>query len=103
MTATGTVHSFLLSGGKSTQPDLKLYVNADAMAAHVRPKFYSAMQVSALQTALSEARASIETVQHRSDEAIAAFKQEAARAQRQKIGARPHRDRLRRRVRSDAA
>src|SRR5262249_33645573 len=76
VTASGTVYSFLLSEGKSSQPDLKLYVNADATASLGKPKYYSATQVTALQTELSEARAGIETVQHRNDEALAAFKQE---------------------------
>jgi type IV secretion system protein VirB9 len=76
VTASGTVYSFLLIEGKATPPDLKLYVNADPNASHSKPKYYSATQVSALQTELTEARASIETVQHRTDEAIATFKQE---------------------------
>lgn len=76
VTASGMVYSFLLTEVKTAQPDLKLYVNADPMAARGQPKYYSSTQVSALQTALSEARATIETVQHRSDDAIAAFKQQ---------------------------
>src|SRR4051812_39543657 len=76
VTASGTVYSFLLAEGKSKEPDLKLYVNADATASPGKPKYYSSTQVSALQTELSEVRASIETVQHRSDEALAEFKQE---------------------------
>ena len=76
VTASGTVYSFLLNEGKGSQPDLKLYVNGDVNASLGKPKYYSATQVSALQTELTEARASIENVQHRTDEAIATFKQE---------------------------
>jgi len=76
VTASGTVYSFLLTEGKTAQPDLKLYVNADPNAVRSKPKFYSASQVSALQTELTEARAAVQTIQHRSDEAIASFRQQ---------------------------
>jgi len=76
VTASGAVYSFLLTEGKTVQPDLKLYVTADPNAATSKPKYYSATQVSALQTALTETRAAIETVQHRTDDAIATFKQQ---------------------------
>ncbi len=76
VTASGMVYSFLLTEGKTTQPDLKLYVTADANAARSKPKYYSASQVSTLQTELTDARAAIETVSHKTDEAIATFKQQ---------------------------
>lgn len=77
VTASGTVYSFLLTEGKTAQPDLKLYVTADpSTAARGKPKYYSATQVSALESALTETRAAIETVQHRTDDAIASFKQQ---------------------------
>ena len=76
VTASGTVYSFLLTEGKTAQPDLKLYVTADPNATHGKPKYYSAAQVSALESALTETRAAIETVQHRTDDAIAGFKQQ---------------------------
>src|SRR5947209_15119366 len=50
VTASGMVYSFLLTEGKTTQPDLKLYVTADASAARSKPKYYSASQVTALQS-----------------------------------------------------
>src|SRR5216684_1521107 len=62
VTASGTVYSFLLTEGKTAQPDLKLYVTADPSAARSKPKYYSASQVSTLQTELTDARAAIETV-----------------------------------------
>ena len=76
VTASGMVYSFLLTEGKTTQPDLKLYVTADANAARSKPKYYSASQVNSLQTELTDARAAIETVSHKTDEAIATFKQQ---------------------------
>src|SRR6266487_2189233 len=76
VTASGLVYSFLLTEGKTTQPDLKLYVTADASAARSKPKYYSASQVSTLQTELTDARAAIETVSHKTDEAISTFKQQ---------------------------
>lgn len=75
VTASGTVYSFLLSEGKVTQPDLKVYVTADPSVVRTK-KYYSAIQVGELQSELSEARAAIQTVQHRSNEAAATFRQE---------------------------
>src|SRR5712691_7025406 len=76
ITASGAVYSFLLTEGKSVQPDLKVYVTADPNAPRSKPKYVSATQVNALQAELTEARAAIETVQHRTDEAISSFKQQ---------------------------
>jgi type IV secretion system protein VirB9 len=76
VTASGTVYSFLLSEGKALQPDLKVYVTADPSIARTKPKYYSATQVSALQTELNEVRAAIETVQHRGEQAAATFRQQ---------------------------
>ena len=76
VTASGAVYSFLLTEGKAAQPDLKLYVTADPSATRDKPKYYSAAQVTALQSALTETRAAIETVQHRTDDAVATFKQQ---------------------------
>ena len=39
VTASGMVYSFLLTEGKSAQPDLKLYVTADPGAARSKPKY----------------------------------------------------------------
>src|SRR5439155_15885444 len=76
VTASGAVYSFLLSEGKSAQPDLKVYVTADPAIARAKPKYVSASQVSALETELTQVRAAVEVAQRRSDEAIAAFKQQ---------------------------
>jgi type IV secretion system protein VirB9 len=76
MTASGMVYSFLLTEGKTAQPDLKLYVKGDTTAPRGRPKYYSATQVSALESELTDARAAIKTVQLRSDEAIATFRRD---------------------------
>lgn len=76
VTASGAVYSFLLTEGKTAQPDLKLYVKADANAPRSKPKYYSATQVSTLETELTEARAAIKAVQTRSDEAITTFRRD---------------------------
>jgi type IV secretion system protein VirB9 len=73
VTASGTVYSFLLAESKGAA-DLKVYVTADPDAAPKRAKYYSAKEVSELQTALIDARAAIETVQHRSGETLADFR-----------------------------
>ena len=73
VTASGTVYSFLLAEGKGA-PDLKVYITADPETATKRPKYYSAKEVSDLQTALNDARVAIETVQHRSDVTLADFR-----------------------------
>jgi type IV secretory pathway VirB9-like protein len=76
ITASGAVYSFLLSEGRSRAPDLKVYVTADPNAARTKPKYVSATHVTALEAELNEARAAVETVQQRTDEAIATFKQQ---------------------------
>jgi len=76
VTSRGTVYSFLLTEGKTPQPDLKVYVTADPNAQRAKPKYVSATQVNALEAELTEARATIEKVQHRTDEEVATFKQQ---------------------------
>lgn len=76
VTATGMVYSFLLTEGKTAQPDLKLYVKGDSNTPRGKPKYYSATQVSALESELTDARAAIKTVQLRSDEALATFRRD---------------------------
>jgi type IV secretory pathway VirB9-like protein len=76
VTASGKIYSFLLTEGKSNQPDLKVYVAADPNAPHAKPKYYSANQVSTLESELTEARAAIHTAQVRNDEALTAFRQQ---------------------------
>lgn len=76
VTASGTVYSFLLNEVKTAQPDLKVYVTADPNVARSKPKYYSATQVNALQAELTDARAAVEAVQHRSQEAVATLRRE---------------------------
>ena len=76
VTASGIVYSFLLTEGKLSQPDLKLYVTADPNSARGKPKYFSATQVNALQAELTQARGAIEAATHRSSEAIASFRNE---------------------------
>ena len=76
VTASGMVYSFLLTEGKQSQPDLKLYVAADPNVQRGKPKYFSATQVSALQAELTQARGAIEAATHRSNEAMASFRNE---------------------------
>src|SRR5207248_375794 len=74
VTTSGAIYSFLLTEGKSGQPDLKVYVTADSSAAR-KPKYVPATQVSTLQGELKDARAAIELVRHETEEAVATFRQ----------------------------
>jgi len=76
VTASGAVYSFLLTEGKQAQPDLKVYVTADPNATRAKPKYYSAAQVDALQTELTEIRGEIQAAKLRSEEAVATFRQQ---------------------------
>src|SRR5262249_20356019 len=58
------------------QADLKVYVTADPNAQPAKPKYVSVSQVNALEAQLTETRAAIEKVQHRTDDEIATFKQQ---------------------------
>jgi type IV secretion system protein VirB9 len=74
VTASGMVYSFLLTEGKTPAPDLKLYVTKDASLMRTRPVFVPATQVTALEAALTDARAAVDTATHRADDAIATFR-----------------------------
>jgi type IV secretion system protein VirB9 len=80
VTASGTVYSFLLTEGRQTQPDLKVYVTADPNTPRGQPKYYSATQVnaqvSALQAELVQARAALEAATVRTTEAVSTFRQQ---------------------------
>jgi type IV secretory pathway VirB9-like protein len=76
VTASGTIYSFLLTEGKSGQPDLKVYVRADETTPRDRPKYVSATQLTALQNELSDARAAVQTVRHENEEAVATFRRQ---------------------------
>jgi type IV secretory pathway VirB9-like protein len=76
VTTSGAVYSFLLTEVKNGQPDLKVYVTADATTARSRPKYVSAAQVTALQQELADTRAAVETAQRRTNDAIATFRHE---------------------------
>jgi type IV secretion system protein VirB9 len=69
--ASGAVYSFLLTEGKTSPPDLKVYVTADPNVARSTPKYYSANRVQALEAELTAARAAVDTVEHRSQDALA--------------------------------
>ena len=76
VTASGTVYSFLLAEERAAQPDLKVYVTADSAVTRGKPKYYSAGQVTALQSELTDTRAAVQLARHESDEAIATFRQQ---------------------------
>lgn len=76
ITASGAVYSFLLTEGKTPEPDLKLYVTTEARVVRETPKYYSAIQVSALQTELTEARTAVQHAHDQADDAIATFKRQ---------------------------
>ena len=76
VTASGAVYSFLLQESKTAPPDLKVYVTADPNVARRTPKYYPASHVQTLQAEVTEARAAIEAIQHRSQEAAATFRRE---------------------------
>ncbi|HVL69385.1 MAG TPA: TrbG/VirB9 family P-type conjugative transfer protein [Vicinamibacterales bacterium] len=76
VTASGAIYSFLLTEGKTPQPDLKVYVTADSNIARGKPKYYSANQVAALEGELTEAKAAIQLAHARSEETIASFRKE---------------------------
>ena len=76
LTSTGNVYSFLLRENRTGQPDLKVYVTPDANAPRAAQKYFSATQVIALQTELTEAQAANNEARRRADEAIATFRQQ---------------------------
>jgi type IV secretion system protein VirB9 len=76
VTASGTVYSFLLTESKQSQPDLKVYVIANPDTPRREPKYYSATQMTALQTELSQARAELQEATVRTKEAVSTFRQQ---------------------------
>ncbi len=77
VTARGIIYSFLLKEKSGTsQPDLKIYVNANESAPNGRPKYYSAAEVEKINTELTEARNAIVQTEQRAKEAVTAATQE---------------------------
>ena len=74
VTTSGAIYSFLLRE-KTAPPDLKVHVEGSGVASP-KPRYFSAGQVEALQTQLSEARAAVDAATHHAAEAVASFKQE---------------------------
>ena len=75
VTSSGTIYSFMLTE-KSSPPDLKVYVQGDPTAAGEKPKYYSAAQVEALEVQIAELRESLRDGERKTDEAIAAYRQQ---------------------------
>ncbi len=76
VTTSGAIYSFLLTEGKSPEPDLKVYVRGDGTTPRDKPKYVSASQLTALQAELNDARAAIQTVRHETEEAVSTFKRQ---------------------------
>ena len=75
VTSSGAIYSFMLTE-KSSPPDLKVYVQGDASAATGKPKYYSAAQVKRWRPRSTELRAAARDGARRSDEAVAAYRQQ---------------------------
>jgi len=77
VTASGMIYSFLLTekNGEGS-PDLKVYVNADAVTPNGKPKYFSAAHVEELEGRLAKAAAAVEDAERRAKEAIAEYRDE---------------------------
>src|SRR6187431_3297305 len=75
VTSSGTIYSFLLNE-KSSQPDLKVYVQGEPGLSSGKPKYYTAAQVEALESQLAEARAALHDGERKIDDAVAAYRQQ---------------------------
>jgi type IV secretory pathway VirB9-like protein len=75
VTKSGAIYSFLLTE-KAAPPDLKVYVDGGDTSPSAKPKYYSAVQVEALELQLAEARTIQRETERRAEEASAAFRQE---------------------------
>ena len=77
VTNAGAVYSFLLSEKSGTgMPDLKVYINGDDSTDRSKPKYYSAAEVQALQTELSDARAAVDAARRQASDEIAHYREE---------------------------
>jgi type IV secretory pathway VirB9-like protein len=75
VTSSGTIYSFLLNE-KSSQPDLKVYVQGEPGMSPGKPKYYTAAQVEALESQLAEARAALHDGERKIDDAVATYRQQ---------------------------
>ena len=75
VTSSGSVYSFLLNE-KNGSPDLKVYVKGDESALAGKRKYYSAVEVEALEAELRAARTAVDAAGRVADEAIAAYRQD---------------------------
>jgi len=79
VTSSGAIYSFMLTE-KSSPPDIKVYVQSEEGGTTGKPKYYSAAQVQTLETQVEElrtaARDAVRDAARRSDEAVAAYRQE---------------------------
>jgi type IV secretory pathway VirB9-like protein len=79
VTSSGAIYSFMLTE-KSSPPDIKVYVQRQEGATTGKPKYYSAEQVQAqvqtLEAQVAELRAAAREEARRSEEAVAAYRQQ---------------------------
>jgi type IV secretory pathway VirB9-like protein len=79
VTSSGAIYSFMLTE-KSSPPDIKVYVQRQEGATAGKPKYYSADQVQAqvqtLEAQVAELRAAAREEARRSEEAVAAYRQQ---------------------------
>src|SRR4051794_30347162 len=75
VTSSGTVYSFTLTE-KSSPPDLKVYIEGAPESTTGKPRYYSVAQVEALEAQLAEARALVRDAERKSEEALAAYRQQ---------------------------
>lgn len=71
---SGAIYSFLLSEGKSGQPDLKVYVAADAEKPQAAKKYYTAADIDARDQAVQAANNQVDEARALADKALAEFK-----------------------------
>ena len=76
VTGSGAVYSFLLTEKNGGTPDLKVYVNSDPSSPRSKPKYYSAAQVEALQSELTQARTAVDAANRHATEEIATYQQQ---------------------------
>jgi type IV secretory pathway VirB9-like protein len=76
VTGSGAVYSFLLTEKNGGTPDLKVYVTSDPSSPRSTPKYYSAAQVEALQSELTQARTAVDAANRHATDEIAAYQQQ---------------------------
>jgi type IV secretion system protein VirB9 len=74
VTASGAVYSFLLTENGKAPADLKVHVTPDPDATPKTTKYYTAKEVADMQAALTDLRASVQSVARQSESSVADFR-----------------------------